>query len=96
MVCDENYHFLKDSDVCVNYCPTGYFSKKFSTSCLGEGQLVIDLEFKFENQSTIDRNWSNYASYTDTKTKELISWNTLVFGGLNEASIDMDDPLLMQ
>lgn len=95
MACEDGFFFLPNSDICVAQCPSGFYSKKHSRQCLGQGQFVIDVDFEFRSKFSIERHWIISGSYDDEETEETIEWETKIFGGAKEASIDGDDPYVM-
>ncbi|MEE4247711.1 MAG: hypothetical protein V2I33_20095 [Kangiellaceae bacterium] len=46
--CEEGFSFLVGSDICVKYCPTGYFAN--AQVCSGEPHYVVDLTFEIQRE----------------------------------------------
>lgn len=95
MACEEGFYFLPNSDICVSNCPSGFNSKKHVKTCVGTGHFVIDLDFEFRDRFVVERNWLMHGNYEDEVSGESIQWETKIFGGAKEASIDGDDPYIM-
>ena len=68
---------------------------KHGKTCYGQGQFVIDLDFEFRSKFSIDRNWIISGNYEDEENGVPVTWETKIFGGAKEASIDGDDPYIM-
>jgi hypothetical protein len=55
--CKDGNVFLKNSDICVNTCPTGYTASPRFDSCVGTGGLVVEITAEREIKSAAMRHW---------------------------------------
>ena len=90
--CENGYHFLKNSDICVKHCPTG--EKRYNHSCDGEANYVVDFVFDLQNKDVINREWSYDGKYV-SHGKD-VSWSVKMYGGEESAEIEEYDPYIIE
>jgi len=76
------YSMPVGSDLCLNFCATGYYPDETEPICLGLG-AKFNIDFTQHQSNSI---WSSTVN-------DDVTWTVSVFGGLSELTAKRDDPI---
>jgi len=93
--CLPGYIFSLGSDICLNFCATGFKEVAGETTCEESAQVDYDglvASFTFTGANSANLYWTYLAS-ADSYTSGSHSWTIKLYGGNSELKIDTtDDP----